>query len=189
MKKSILAAALALLLLLSAALADYWPAGHELVCREGRIGCQILQMVMMGTFAEMDPDDRLCVRVYAASLPRLTTLTAEDKAHFMQEHGTAEDELTRCLHIAVGHCLWADILANPEGEGLTGETQAARQIALLFLAAADTPQAVEERAIIRSGMTDGLAADLAALLGVDAAFLDRLFFTDDWRDAHIAAAE
>lgn len=189
MKKRILAAALALLLLLSAALADYWPEGHELACREGRIGCQILQMVMMGAFTEMDPDDRLCVRVYAASLPRLTALTAEDKAHFMQEHGVAEDELTRCLHIAVGHCLWAEILANQEGEGLTGDAQSARQIALLFLETADTPRAVEERAIIRSGMTDELTAELAKLLDVDAAFLDHIFFSDDWRDAHITETE
>ncbi len=188
MKKRIILL-LAALMLLAPVRADYWSVGHEVKCKDGYVSCQVLQMVMMGSFAELDAADSLNVRVHAASLSRLNRLTDADKEHFMAEFCVQEAELTLCLHAAIGHCLWADILLDHSHEEMPREVQAARKVALLFLQPPKSPRDVEDRAIIRSEMTDDVLAEMARLLEVDAAFLEHIFYSEDWRDVTSAAAE
>ena len=71
----------ALLALPWAALAEdeYWDAyDRPVVCCEDRTGCEVLQMVMMGSFAALQPTDSLTVRVMSAALPALCDVTDAD---------------------------------------------------------------------------------------------------------------
>ncbi|MDO4741186.1 MAG: hypothetical protein Q4A66_11000, partial [Eubacteriales bacterium] len=78
--KRILSLLLILLLALSPARAEYWTdlTDRPVVCCEDRPGCHVLQTVMMGSFAQFDPDDSLSVRVFSAALPRLLAVEEDD---------------------------------------------------------------------------------------------------------------
>lgn len=174
-----LAALLLACLLPSCALAGYW-SPREVRCRDNRTNCLVLQAVMMGSFGQLDPADNLNIRVLSASLPRLTALENADFEHFQAEFQAEEAVVVRCWEIAVLHCLWADILAEPEVED--ARTQAARQVLRLFLEKEDTSAAMEQRAIIRSQLTDELIADIAQAAGVSIGALERAVYSDDWTD-------
>lgn len=166
-------------LLPSCALAAYWST-REVRCRDNRTNCLVLQAVMMGSFGQLDPADNLNIRVLSASLPRLTSLEDADFEHFQAEFQAEEAVVIRCWEIAVLHCLWADILAEPEvGDA---RTQAARQVLRLFLEKEDTSAAMEQRAIIRSQLTDEIVADIAQAAGVSIGASERAVYSDDWTD-------
>ena len=83
----------ALLALPWAALAEdeYWDAyDRPVVCCENRTGCEVLQMVMMGSFAALQPTDSLTVRVMSAALPALCDVTDADFSHFCEEFSVDE---------------------------------------------------------------------------------------------------
>ncbi len=149
-------------------------------CRENRPGCLLLQEVLNGAFSRMDPADSLSVRIHAAVLPMLLSLTEEDLSHFLTEYPAEEALLRRSLHAATGYCLWADILSRP-GEG-DERLNNSRLVLLLFLRPASGSRDVEDRATIRSMMTEELLKEMAQMNGVSPAFLEHLFYSDDWRD-------
>ncbi len=183
MLKRICALLLALLLAAPSVGADYWPESHVLQCGEKSVNCQILQLVMMGRFGEMDPNDLLDTRVYAAVLPHLLAMAEEDMTHFIEEFQVEKADVERCLYAAIGHCLWADILISPEQED--ERLTASRRVLLLFLGQSSAPKDVEARAIIRSQLTDEIISDIAQLNGLETAFLEYLFYSDDWQDVTI----
>ena len=84
-----------------------------------------------------------------------------------------------CWYIALGNCLWADILAEPDAGD--ERTQAARRVMLLFLEPANTSSAREQQATIRSRLTDEIIAEIAQAVGVTAAFVEHVVYSDDWR--------
>ncbi len=179
MRRKIMVCLAAMLLAVSTALA-YWPKEQPLHCQEKNVNCQLLQMVMQGRFTDLAPEDNLSIRVYAACLPRLMAITEEDFVHFREEFSEAADGLESCLQIAIGHCLWADILAQPEGE--TVRATAIRQVLLLFLKPPQNARDVEERATIRSQMTEELLAEMVALTGVSPALLEHLLYSENWKE-------
>ena len=90
----------ALLALPWAALAEdeYWDAyDRPVVCCEDRTGCEVLQMVMMGSFAALQPTDSLTVRVMSAALPALCDVTDADFSHFCEEFSVDEGTVRRPL--------------------------------------------------------------------------------------------
>lgn len=173
-----------LLLVLSLAflLAAGSPARSEqplIACTEGGVGCQILQMVMQGGFSDLDVTDNVSIRVLSAALPRLQSLTEADFTHFTGAHQIDAALLQAHYHVALGHCLWADILSAPGTPG-ERETQV-REVLLLFLRPADSPRVIEERALIRSQLSDEIIAEFAEVTALPADFLNHLFYSDDWR--------
>ncbi len=181
MRRMLIALLIALLLLPPARAENAGP-----VCHEGRDSCLLLQLAMRGDFSRMDPADSLSVRIHAAVFPMLQRLTAEDIAHYLTEHPMAETELTRRLYAATGCCLWADILSSPAGEDVRENNS--RQVLLLFLRDDPGSRDVEDRATIRSMMTDELLREMAEMNGVSPAFLEHLFYSDDWRDTDADSA-
>ena len=123
----------ALLALPWAALAEdeYWDAyDRPVVCCEDRTGCEVLQMVMMGSFAALQPTDSLTVRVMSAALPALCDVTDADFSHFCEEFSVDEGTVRRLYYVAMANCLWADMRISPDAGGAAG---AARRVLLLFL--------------------------------------------------------
>ena len=113
----------ALLALPWAALAEdeYWDAyGRPVVCCEDRTGCEVLQMVMMGSFAALQPTDSLTVRVMSAALPALCDVTDADFSHFCEEFSVDEGTVRRLYYVAMANCLWADMLISPDAGGAAG---------------------------------------------------------------------
>lgn len=171
---------LALLLPLSAARADYWAdKEQDLVCKENRAGCHVLQMVMMGCFADMDEDDSLSLRVHAAVLPWLRAITQEDFDHFCAQFGEEEARVQECYLIALGYALWADILVSPEPE--EEAARQARRVLLLFMDPDDRWENLSQMAAIRSQMTDADLEAIAAAAQVPTALADRLIYSDHWQ--------
>ncbi len=172
------------LLLTCSAFAEDGPA--PLQCREDRIACQVLQMVMRGDFSSLDETDSLSVRVHAAVLPWLLSLTEEDTAHLLAEYQADGAMLQLHLHIAMGNCLWADILTAPRHED--ARQQAYREVLLLFLRPAATPRDMEDKATIRSQLTEDFLTRMAEETGLSLSFLEHIFYSDDWREACVPAS-
>lgn len=168
----------AALCLAGGARAEYWDAWAErpVVCCENRTGCEVLQMVMMGSFASLDTGDSLTVRVMAAALPALCDVTAADFAHFCDEFDQNEASVRALYYVAVGNCLRADIHSAPDASGASG---AARRVLLLFLEPESEPDAQEQMAVIRAGMTRELIDTMAEETGLPADFIAYLTLGDD----------
>lgn len=132
--KRIYMLALAACMLLSAASAhaEYWAGDVQrtVYCREAHPGCEVLQMVMMGSFAEVDETDRLSIRVMSAALAQLSAVTEEDVAHFHADFDVEEDVLRTNYYIALGNSLLSDILLDP---GQEGQEEQVRRVLRLFL--------------------------------------------------------
>lgn len=160
--------------------AEYWDdvAKRPVVCCDDRAGCQILQMVMMGSFVGFDPDDSLSVRVLSAALPRLCAITQEDIAHFIDEFDVPEEVIRRFHYIALGHGLWADIIASPTLDDARATD--ARRVLLVFLNPASEKNGLEQMALIRLGITDELIETLAQAAALPVGFVEYLIYDDDW---------
>lgn len=129
---------------------EYWDAyGRPVVCCEDRTGCEVLQMVMMGSFAALQPTDSLTVRVMSAALPALCDVTDADFSHFCEEFSVDEGTVRRLYYVAMANCLWADMLISSDAGGAAG---AARRVLLLFLDPDSEENAEEQMEIIRAGM-------------------------------------
>lgn len=169
----------ALLVLPWAALAgdEYWEAGDRpVVCCENRAGCEVLQMVMMGSFAALRPTDNLTVRVMSAALPALCDVTDADFSHFCEEFSVDEGTARRLYYVAIANCLWADIRLSPDVGGAAG---AARQVLLLFLDPDSEENAEEQMKIIRAGMDEELIARMSTETGLPTDFIAYLTLGDD----------
>ena len=100
---------------------EYWDAyDRPVVCCEDRTGCEVLQMVMMGSFAALQPTDSLTVRVMSAALPALCDVTDADFSHFCEEFSVDEGTVRRLYYVAIANCLWADMLISPDAGGAAG---------------------------------------------------------------------
>lgn len=110
--------------------AEYWADQHTVHCQEGYPGCEVLQMVMMGSFAEVDETDRLSNRVMSAALAQLSAVSEADMAHFLGVFDVEKNVLQENYYAALGNCLLADILLDP---GQPGQEEQVRRVLRLFL--------------------------------------------------------
>ena len=117
----------------------------------------VLQMVMMGSFAELDTGDNLQKRVMAAALMPLKQISDGDIRHFCEEFGEDEAQVRELYFLAVGNCLWADILLNPA----EGDEKAARTVMLLFIDPESMLDADGQMEQIRSALDDEVIATIA----------------------------
>lgn len=184
-------AALALALLLCAAggaRAEYWDAWADrpVVCCEGRAGCEVLQMVMMGSFSAAEEADSLTTRVMAAALSALCEVTDADFAHFCDEFGEQETDVRALYYLAVGNCLRADMRIAPDSGGAAG---AARRVLQLFLEPESEPDAEAQMEIIREGMTEDVIATMAAETGLPEDFIAYLTLGSDGHGTAAPGAE
>ncbi len=179
MKKALILL-LALLAALSTARAEYWEDITErpFVCCDDRSGCQVLQMVMIGSFDGFDVGDSLSVRVFSAALPRLSAVTEDDIEHFVEEYGVDEAVARRNYNVALGHCLWADILTFPETDD--ARANEARRVLLIFLDPSSEPNGLEQMAIIRANIDDALVCTLAEAASLPVNFVEYLVYDSDW---------
>lgn len=186
MNKRLFALCLSALLLLSApALAadGYWGvSGRPLTCREQRLACSVLQTVMSGCFADFDPANNLDARVFSAALTQLKTVAADDFTHFCDEFGVSAAQLQRRYYIAMGHCLWADIIATPAKDDAAYQT---RTVLYLFLHPEGHENAAEQMAAIRDMLTDELIARLAQSDDLPVDFVDYLLNAEDWTAVNV----
>ena len=188
----------ALLALPWAALAEdeYWDAyGRPVVCCEDRTGCEVLQMVMMGSFAALQPTDSLTVRVMSAALPALCDVTDADFSHFCEEFSVDEGTVRRLYYVAMANCLWADMLISPDAGGAAG---AARSMEMQNLTVGvlgtgrigkaviqnlsgfgSQENAEEQMEIIRAGMDETLIERMSAETGLPADFIAYLTLGND----------
>lgn len=175
----LIAILLALLVLISAAAAaeqsKYWEAEYApVVCEDNNSGCLVLQMVMMGSFAEFDPNDNLNIRVLSAALPLLCDVTEDDFAHFCKEFGEDSENVKTLYYEALSNCLWADILLNPAD----GAEESARTVLLLFLNPDGTVNSDEQIAFIREALDDDTIAMIADVSGLPEDFVRHLLLDD-----------
>ncbi len=181
MPRRVLLILLALLLFLAPAAQGegYWTQlPSELPeCREDRPGCFLLQMAMTGTFAALDVEDSISVRVFSAVLPQLCALTEEDLSHFAASFGVDMERLRRVYHIALGNCLLAEIR---QGGDLTPDEASALRVLQLFLYPEGEKDPDTQKAIIRAQMNDDILTTLANSAALPRDFIDYLIRTEDW---------
>lgn len=164
---------LALMLLPSPmALAGDWSADREIRCRDNLPGCQMLQMVMSGSFEVPEPWEAVTERVLAAAWPRLTEITETDIAHFCAEFGEESDVARVQLNKAMASCLRAfiqqDVRQTPQ-----------RKVLALFLDGSETSEAREARAEIRRDMTESVLSSIAEDIAAPEAFVRWILFDGD----------
>lgn len=169
-----------LLLFASCASAEYWDEARsgEARCSEGRMGCQLLQMVMTGSFDCIDTKDNLNLRVLSAALAQLCLVEEADVAHFAQEEDVDKQILTTNYYIALANCLWADILVGGEEEE---HTAAVRRVLLLFLNPDSEESAWDQMYLIRSKLDEELIGTMAGAAALPADFVSWLIECEDWR--------
>lgn len=145
--KKITALLMLLGLMLPWAQAEYWDAGNtqSVVFCNQTPGCQVLQAVMLGSFADFDPEDSLNTRVYSAALPRLIAVTKADFGHFSEHFGAEEETVRKLYYIALLNCFRSDVLINPIAD--TMDEQNARTVISLFMSPSDEATDAEKRAI------------------------------------------
>ena len=168
-----------LFLIPACAYAEYWDNTIErpVVCCDDRPGCQVLQAVMMGSFADFDPADSLNVRVLSAALPRLAAVETDDFAHFSDYYNVDEAIIRQFYYIALGNCLWADIIISPLVEDM--DEQNARTVLYLFLAPADKKDSVEQREIIRANTTQQTLEVISEKAKVPVGFVEYLLLSEN----------
>lgn len=182
MLKKILCILCALFLLTGAAFAQspYWtddPSASS-ACTEGRLGCQLLQMIFYGRFSTLDMHDSLSLRVLSAVLPMMLTIEESDFEHFCSVFGAEYDTARQLYYIALGNCLWADILTLPV---LDEDETAVRKVLLLFLDPQSEPDGPQQIASIRKILKDEDIVLIAAAASLPEDFVRYLLLTPDWQ--------
>ena len=180
MNKRLLCILMAALFLIRPAYAGYWesPPKEHLACTQNRAGCQVLQMVMLGTFDCFDQDDGLNGRILSSALQKLNAVNEDDRAHFIDSFGTDEAVLRTNYYIALANCLWADILYGPTHNARHREIT---QVLLLFLDPESHENAAEQMEVIRTGISHELMTEMSETVGVPVDFIDHLIFSENWR--------
>jgi len=135
-------------------------------------------MVMLGTFDCFDADDGLNGRILSSALQKLSTVSGDDWAHFLDSFGTDEALLRTNYYIALANCLWADILYGATNNARHREIT---QVLLLFLDPEGHENADEQMASIREAISSELMAEMAETVGVPEDFIEHLIFSDNWR--------
>lgn len=181
MTKRLIALFLLLILPVPAACAEYWDEDwlRPVVCCEDRIGCQVLQMVMMGSFDSIDPDNKLSIRVLSAAYPKLKSVSQDDISHFIEEFDVDEHVLRTDYYIALACCLWADILMGGSEDPPEEE---ARQVLLPFLDPSSDRTYGQQTGMIRSISNEEIYAKLAQRTGLKEDFIRYLIESEDWHD-------
>lgn len=181
MCRRVMLIAMLLILLSSAALGEYWDEDwlRPVVCCEERLGCQVLQMVMMGSFDSIDPDNRLSIRVLSAAYPKLKGVSQDDLAHFMEEFDVDEQMLRKDYYIALACCLWADILM---GEAEDAQEEEARQVLLPFLDPTADETNGQQNEMIRAIINEEIYVEFSQRTGLEADFIRYLIESENWHD-------
>ena len=164
------------------AISPYWQPDpdHAITCVDDRGGCQVLQMVMTGSFDSYDPADNLSGRILSAALPMLCAVDDADFAHFVRYFDVNEGSLRRNYYIALANCLWADIdLGLDPG----GNAAAARRVLKLFLDPDSETDAQAQMDTIREQINDDVIDLMAQSIGTPPDFVRYLIFAENWRDA------
>ena len=168
-----MASVLLVCLLPCCAAAEYWThdGGHSVSCTEGRPGCRILQMIMMGCFDYVETPDSLDERVLSAVLPLLRAITEEDIAHFCDSFSVEDAMIRAHYHKALANCLLADIHINPDPGG---DETLIRRVLRLFLEPEAEENAQEQMDSIRAEMTEAVMKHMAQEMGVPESFISVL---------------
>lgn len=155
------------------ACAEYWdePNVKLVECCENRPGCHVLQTVMTGSFAQMDAENSLSVRVLSAALPRLAAVTEDDFRHFSEYFGVDIEVITYYYNIALANCLWADMIITPIADDI--DEQNARTVLHLFIDPI-SENANEQMQAIRENCTPQMAQLLADSAHVPVGFVEYL---------------
>lgn len=171
-------AALLVFLFAGGAKAEYWTEDttHEVYCRAKHPGCEVLQMVMMGSFGGVDTSNMLNVRVMSAALAQLSAVTEADIEHFCASFGVEEAVLRTNYHIALGHCLLADIILDPGSDGAEAQV---RRILKLFLDPQAEWNAQLQMDIIRKQSDEALIDMMAQTVALPEAFIRYVIGADD----------
>ena len=137
----------------------YWETGAatDVSCPGDRDGCMLLQMVMMGSFSQLNTEDNLHKRIMSAALSPLREVTDADIRHFAEEFGEDEMLVRELYFTALSNCLWADILMNPS----EGDEKAARTVMLLFIDPDSVLDGEAQMDHIRGELDDGVIQIIA----------------------------
>lgn len=179
--KKVLAFFLAFMLLGNAQASSYWEDTYDrpVVCCEGKSECLVLQMIMMGCFAQFDPEDSLNGRILSAAMPSLLEVDEREMQHFCEEFGVELEALYPFYYTAVGNCLWATILYGDDAAD--AEAEAIHRVLLLFLNPQAVPGAQMQMEAIRDQIGDDLIAQMAEKTGTTVDFIQYLIFSDSWK--------
>ena len=158
--------------------AEYWDTTIErpVVCCDDRPGCQVLQAVMMGSFADFDPADSLNVRVLSAALPRLAAVEQDDFMHFTENFDVSIEALREAYYIALGNCFHSDLIVNPLVDDM--DEQNARTVLGLFLNPI-AEDAGEQMLAIRENCSEETILKLATHAKVPAEFVQNLLLKSE----------
>lgn len=187
--KKVLALFMALMLLGPAQARAYWEDTYDrpVVCCEGKSECLVLQMIMMGSFAQFDPEDSLNGRILSAVMPFLLEVDESDMQHFCEEFGVELEALYPFYYTAMGNSLWATILYGDDAAD--AETKAIHQVLMLFLDPQAAPDAQAQMDVIREEIGDELIARMAEKTGTTVDFIRYLIFSDNWSIAPVPEEE
>jgi len=153
--------------------ADLWDSERELGCGENRNGCLLLQMVMMGSFEDLDAQDALTKRVFAMVYPQLASVPDEDWDHFLEEFHEDGDTVRERYNKALALCLYCYIDSE---NGSVGSPDDAQRVLLLFLDASGEENAEEEKRVIREQMTDAVLEKIAQAVKAPVPFVRWLIY-------------
>ena len=159
----------------SAAAANDWET-HSIYCPDNKWGCRLLQMVMMGSFDDFQPDDALNVRLFSAAYPQLCILTEEDFDHFLLEFGEEEDDMRTRYYEALANCLWADILFQGIPRSRMGNEE---RVLMLFLDPAGEADSEAQCREISARITEDILEQLADAVQAPLAFVQWLIKEKD----------
>lgn len=172
MKRAILWAMVLLMAFSAGAAAE----SQEVVCAEGRFGCQVLQMVAMGCFDPINNYDSLETRVFSAALPLLCQIPQEDFAHYASEFGVEEETVRLDYYRAISHCLWADMQITEDTDMRRANV---RRVLKLFLRPGDEPNGEEQVLIIRQSVNDDLIKTFSAEMDLPEEYVAYLLTNED----------
>lgn len=158
--------------------AEYWDnsAARPVVCCDDRPGCQVLQAVMMGSFADFDSADSLNVRVFSAAMPRLAAVEQDDFMHFTENFDVSIEALREAYYIALGNCFHSDLIVNPLVDDM--DEQNARTVLGLFLNPI-AEAAGEQMLAIRENCSEETILKLATHAKVPAEFVQHLLLKSE----------
>ena len=160
--------ALAILFLPSGWAKEYWSASHEVRCKSHLQSCQLLQTVMMGSFAQFDPEDVVQRRVFSSVLSKLCQITESDLEHLENEFQEDDATVREYYYVALANCLWADMTFD---RSKANQLNAAQRTILLFLDPSDQTDAEAQKKAIQEGMTQEVLVRIANMLNVSEDFI------------------
>lgn len=143
---------------------EAWDAGREIRCRDQLPGCRLLQMVMMGSFDDLDSENTVSARILASAWRRLADITESDISHFSEEFGVDAQVVRLRWYGVLAECLRAEFAQ-------VAQHTPERRVLALFLDDDPSPEADAERDEIRREITEAVYERIAAELDAPVGFV------------------